>query len=78
MRRLKKVEKIQQTVQNSIVHVCQEIDGIKMHFQNVTVKVDEKEKRAQAIQEAAAHNVEHLKLLISTLHDLPGYQRVRE
>ena len=78
VRRLRKIEKVQKTVQSSIVHMSQEIDGIKELFQNVTVTVDEKEKRAKAIQEAAAHNVEHLKLLISSLHDLPGYQRVRE
>lgn len=76
--RIKKAPKLEEGVQAAVKLLNAQVDELQSAYERVQRDLSRKEHNLSQANERAQQSVDQLKLLISSLHDLPGYQTLGE
>ena len=74
LHKVKKAPQLEAGVQGAVKMLSAQVTELQSSYERVQLELSRKEQNISKANERAQKSVEQLKLLISSLHDLPGYQ----
>lgn len=78
MRRIKAAPKLEEGLQATIKLVSAQVTELQSSYERIEQELGRKERNLSQANERAQRSVDQLKLLITSLHNLPGYQGTSE